>query len=130
MMKLSEAIRNGAQKNPQAFLFFVAEGYGEELCTCALTAAGVATGLEETHPLQEILSVRDDTAADWVLHFVSEKFNIPLGESPTIKCTVTNCRDIEAMIGVIDVFRLVIHLNDIHSWTREEIADYLEKEGY
>lgn len=101
-MRLSEAIRIGSKLRPQAY-GTLSDGIG----TCALGAAYEAVGaLDATGAL-----VRDS-------HLKTEQITgrYILHESP--------CRCPLAFRWM--VFDLVPHLNDVHKWTREAIAEWVE----
>lgn len=99
-MKLSEAIRIGAAKRPQAFDAFATVDESGQVSTCALGAAYEAlTG----HPPSTTLT--------------------KLGEG-ALECYLADRLDIS--VGVI---RTVIILNDGQRLSREQIAAGLEAQG-
>lgn len=101
-MKLSEAIRLGAMLKPQ--------GFGNEALfgksTCALGAAADAVNLPEELERYETLCTPFPIVGDHVEA-------CPAGAGcAAIWCGVT-------------VLHMAYHLNDIHKWTRERIADWV-----
>jgi hypothetical protein len=94
-MKLSEAIRLGAMLRPQGTDVFFAFGK-----SCALGAASEAIGLQQP---------RFQPYADIVAAF-------PILAEGSHECP--DCGEVKGELGY-----LVTHLNDIHRWTRECIAD-------
>lgn len=106
-MKLSEAIRRGAKMRPQAFqYFFAADGPGH---TCALGAAAEGFGVLGKCITEEFGQLR------------------PIGEIVgAIFYDATN----EAPCGCIPLgwmlHNQIAHLNDVHKWTREAIAEWVE----
>ena len=98
-MTLSEAIRLGAMLKPQAFATLW-DGRGG---ACALGAAFDAIGIGE-----------DQSACD-----VPEPYRSWLGQRA--ECPV--CPD-EG--GEYTRQETIAHLNDMHRWTRERIADWVE----
>jgi hypothetical protein len=113
-MKLSEAIRAGAKIRPQCHggLFQIDGG---EIKSCALGAALEGAGLY-TPSEEEIL------ASTTLLNKWSElgggDYLCPSPRHPS--------EDTEEFHLEI----LIEHLNDVHRWTRERIADWLEEKGY
>lgn len=99
-MKLSEAIRLGAMNKPRGF-------GGASMATrsatwCALGAALGAIGRRVTCDLDGYGAVMH------VWPFVSAESSCPACAKPT------------------SVVEIVWHLNDIHDWPREQIADWVE----
>jgi len=95
MLKLSEAIRMGAMLSPQTRL----EYEDETGATCAMGAAYKAVGHND----------REHNPKPWEV-ILAEKVNCP--------DTLRDCaaRSLE---------HIIIHLNDFHDWTREQIADFV-----
>lgn len=100
-MTLSEGIRLGAMLKPHGVHFLLWEGR-----TCALGAAAEAAGVR-LKPRQTVIT--DD---------MCEVYPILAAESRQICPACDSSRP-----GVASV---VVHLNDIHYWTREQIADHVE----
>jgi hypothetical protein len=102
MMKLSEAIRLGAMMKPQAFGPQIGSSTTKDK-SCALQAASEALSLTWTHA----------TAA------YSELFNLYPFLRQSAICPMT---------GLIhdDTMQTIYLLNDVHKWTREAIADWVE----
>ena len=105
-MRLSEAIREGSKHTEQAFGDYQ-DGYG----TCALGAAMDAFGVR----LSNWRAV-----AQWEQDYL---LPVPINGCP-LSCGATDRGDDEGPI--VDIGDAVIHLNDVHRWTREQIADYVQ----
>ena len=112
-MKLSEAIRLGAMLKPQAFDDFT-DGIG----TCAWGAANEAIGLKAD----------GDPAIPrqwWSL------CNPPSEACPECGIEFHNCCDAKDFDACdcedqcAPVSDVIVHLNDDHQWTREQIADWV-----
>jgi hypothetical protein len=105
-MKLSEAIRLGAMIRPQAFGEYQVMGR-----SCALGAAMDALGIPVCDQSDFL-----DAELDQLFPTCALKAQC---------CPVRDChRELdppERFIGSV-----VIHLNDHHRWTREQIADWVE----
>lgn len=98
-MKLSDAIRLGSMIRPQAFGEYYAHGG-----SCAAGAAFEAVGIPEIN----------DSA--WSAQ--EETWNRTLGRH--VGCPVNQCCFGRSVVN------MVVHLNDDHQWTREQIADWVE----
>lgn len=102
-MKLSEAIREGAKTSQQGF-GRLSQKIGEQTFSCTLGAARDAVYLtleqSDAHDLEKIF--------------------------PELKNHVLSPATKEKMF----LYHCIISLNDDHEWTRERIADFVEKEGY
>lgn len=110
-MKLSEAIRTGAKKRPQAFGQLARKVNGV-WGTCALGAAyeAVSGQLPRIKPTGELVDA------------VRKKLG---GFKETTSDTITLPDGYTCSVG-----GALVILNDTLRWSREEIADYLEKQGY
>lgn len=112
-MKLSEAIRLGAMLRPQAFgtLFDLKSG-----TSCALGAACEAIGiLDTTQRNAYTVDARAKArAAGWM--WARADSLCPLCDSAWLPTTNHNH----------DVQGVIVHLNNDHHWTREQIADWVE----
>jgi len=108
-VKLSEAIRAGAQLRPPAIgQFFEANADGV-LCSCALAAAYEVV-IGAAHPrlgAQHILP-----ALERVFPCANAVVNHPVHQLPG------------------SVYGAVMNLNDEYHWSREQIADWLASIGY
>jgi hypothetical protein len=102
-MKLSEAIRLGAMLRPQQ-AFYVQFDEGEN-ATCALGAAAEAAGILD-------LSVPNGYS----------------GKAPEAWRPLVMTRSACPACGLraTRVDNQIIHLNNYHRWTREQIADWVE----
>ena len=100
-MRLSEAIRLGAMWSPQTRGAFF-QRRGQEVATCALGAAFVASGMEASA-----------WARHWpILHAVVRRAELP-----------DELQDRPYALRVIDV---IIALNDSAAWTRTMISEWVE----
>jgi hypothetical protein len=107
-MKLSEAIREGAKLRPQAFHAFFIDGR-----SCALAAAiEVAAGRSLDEEGEDITTLE-------VNRVIDEHFPLLWSEKNS------HCPACERDPGILR--STVEHLNDTHRWTREQIADWVEK---
>lgn len=97
-MRLSEAIRLGALLNPQGF----GEMKEKDGRTCALGAALEAMG-----------ALQKDVRTNWLFPVLKMYVTCPAGDG-------------HAQFGETSLDAMIIHLNDFHKWTREEIADWVE----
>ncbi len=135
-MKLSEAIRLGATLHPQCFSGFegtakhVEFGGGfpwihilEEKTTCALRAAYEANGsgfYRVTVPAGTYTASFRGAAG-----IVTEAQEQQVWDTPShwpleAESLCPQCRQIDVLK------RTIAHLNDVHKWTREAIADFVE----
>lgn len=113
-MKLSEAIREGSKIRRQCFggLFQIENG---EIKSCALGAALEGAGLYT--PSEEELLVHTPLLNKWP-ELGGGCYLCPSFRHPS-EDTEETCLEL-----------LIEHLNDVHRWTRERIADWLEQNGY
>lgn len=109
-MKLSEAIREGAKLRPQTH-----RRYWQPNGSCALGAAVEAT---KGSVAASSVSIREHLNEVWQ------------GLRDTYKYCPVDCCRWQRHEALYDVPAIVVHLNDDHDWTREEIADWVEKEGF
>lgn len=118
-MQLSEAIREGAKIRPQAFDEYfddfdteLPEDAEPEICSCVLGAAfeAVAGG-----------PFFDDPASPCTAAWLTATF--PVLEVQGVVCPVETCEEDPGAY----LFNVVTHLNDHHRWTREDIADFVER---
>ena len=108
-IKLSEAIRIGAAKRPQTyFSFFRKEANG--LCSCALGAA--YEGVNLSLPVENERGDIKVSDANYSLFINMFPFLLSLEEQGA------------------KLFRRITYRNDELKWTREQIADWLESEGF
>lgn len=106
---LSDAIREGLKLRPQAQRLFV-KGFDGVIRSCALGAAYEALTGETP------LGGMDDWDAYKTVEIAFPY--ICIGHVP---CPVNHCGCDES------VEALTMHLNDDHQWTREQIADFVER---
>lgn len=107
-MKLSEAIREGAKKRPQAFRGFFRTVNGQ-LCSCALGAAyEAATG-----------KAIEDADTDDIAYGLEDAIGI-------------NPFELDAPVAGWEyaLGNYIEHLNDGLKHSREQIADWLQSIGY
>ena len=112
-MKLSEAIRLGAMLRPQGFESFGLDLGNGQRVTCALGAAAEAIGSQSLTWQFYAVNNRE----------VAEDLDAVFGEILNARhrrCPVKGCRTRRIPAGVI------VHLNDGHRWTREQIAEWVE----
>jgi hypothetical protein len=112
-MKFSEAMRLGAMQGPQVYgkLYALATPGS----SCAMGAVLIACG--NPYPLPRAL--REATSVPIKA--------CPIGNCPTgPEFFVYN----DGLITNPTVWGMVVHLNNIHRWTREQIADYIANNGY
>lgn len=111
-MKLSEAIREGAQKRPQCQGHYFQRNDEGVLCSCALGAAyEVCSGVALERPV-------GFAVGNQLIACLSTNL-----ERRIPRPSLSN-RELKDM----DIMSLVAELND-DDWTREAIADYLERFG-
>lgn len=106
---LSQAIRLGATFRPQGFgaLF-------DDDKSCAIGAAGEALGFTKGE------------------HFSTDdiKDRFPMTGALDSFCPMCSQDDLMILRSIPrNAIGLVIHLNDQHQWSREQIADWLEGQG-
>lgn len=107
-MTLSDAIRLGASLDPQVHGSYWGGGQG----TCALGAAGRATGYDHSEPLTMHLGRL------WPELENPLERECPSCDDPLSRACLWHVR------AGLDT--LIVHLNDQHRWTRSRIADYLD----
>ena len=103
-MTLSEAMRLGAMLKRQGFASLLAPNPDE---SCALRAAADAVGIP--------------TPADLMVDYLAMRKRFSILNSAA-RCHLDGCEG----YGVDTLGDLVWHLNDVHRWTREQIADWVE----
>ncbi len=111
-MKLSEAIRAGAKLRPQSFVAFF--GYVDDyaLGSCALGAAVEAVKGKPV-PCEVHYQLPD---------FIGETFD---GVYRQVACPAEGCRKHQPT----ELLYMAMELNDSHHWTRERIAEWVERQG-
>lgn len=121
-MKLSEAIRIGAQLRPQTDGRLFHRNDSGQVTSCALGAGFEGAGLLKGDDAvmipevdQSLLLSSFDGLEDFATTAWRRRPNYPCPE----------CEDRESTID-----DLITHLNDDDGWTREQIADHLESIGY
>ena len=105
-MKLSEAIRLGAMLRPQAFGHLFRDG-----ASCALGAAGEAAG------------IADIEAGGWAVGAVAPPSWNPIATREA-DCPVC-VHGFLTLRKKHDAHAVIVHLNNDHRWTREQIADWV-----
>lgn len=113
MTKLSNALRRGAKKHKQGFDDYTVEIDGE-LCTCAWGAIAVGK-IRKAHPTEEEISA------------LACNLYTEYDGGPPIACPI--CTPLGAP-GHNSLADTIASLNDKHHWTREQIADWLQEQGY
>lgn len=120
-IKPSEAIRLGSLTTRQAFGSTVADVNTPMMATCAIGAMYVGLGWVPGSRISPSPTV------DVVNPLLSKAFDE--GSCPAdTSCHILQRVKREAM-GNLTLHRVVVHLNDQHSWRREDIADWLEGQG-
>lgn len=104
-MKLSQAIRIGARSCPQAFLAWT-RGYDG----CALTAAMIGGGLIT------VAGLNDDSCVAIGMFQIDHKFPDLLKHALCPSCASPD----------VSVKDIIMHMNDLHRYTRERIAGWVE----
>lgn len=101
-MRLSEAIKLGAMLKPQGFGDYQTRNGGACALGSAMDAVGVETDIQNSLTdllLGQLLPATNTSAA----------------------CPVKPCNDDFAR----EIGSVIVHLNDDHRWTREQIADWV-----
>lgn len=121
-MKLSEAIRRGANRRPQCRDVFFNRIHGE-LCSCALGAAFEGGDLIDLAMLDRgIVALH----IELVVTFDGfETYSVNNSGMPPYPCPSFSC-----CVRPAQLPEIIVHLNDEHNWTREQIADWLAEIGY
>ena len=104
-MTLSEAIRLGAMLSPQGFSGTSVDG------RCALASAADACGIP-------------DLAKGSLINYKALKERFPVLVDEMMRCPVA--RQEYCLLLTREVMGIIYHLNDVHRWTREAIADWVE----
>jgi hypothetical protein len=112
-MTLGEAMRKGAAQRPQCFGSVMRQVGDEVTGTCALGAA-----YEGAFGFAALVSNDDESLFHMELEDVAEAD----GLNVTIHRACPVCGP-EPSVQLLD---LVAHLNDMHDWSRERIADWLD----
>lgn len=133
-MKLHEAIRLGGMSNGQAYNFLAVRTLNNEIRTCALGGAGLAIGVTAipTHDFMTGDYLSDDDAEgvfNWELekefpHLADEVSNTCTERHPITKSDAEH--PIEPRRGQVNLRSLIIHLNDFHHMSRQDIADRVQ----
>ena len=116
-MKLSEAIRKGCKVRPrQCFGRFLDGDDGACAGGAALIAAGISPDAIEC----------EAEYAPWPIEAgpaFPDGVNLLTESCPAPRCNI-------ARSGGVTVRGIAAHLNDTHRWSREQIADWLEAQGW
>ncbi len=113
-MKLSIAIRKGAEQHPQCFAGLIQyDQNGKITQTCALGAAFV--GMFGLTTIREFYKTLVDDESFF-------KIYPELDRTAIKKCPILECRKARSPLR-----RMIEHLNDVHKLPRERIADWVEK---
>jgi hypothetical protein len=121
-MRLSEAIREGAKLRPQCQMGYFRNDYPyNEVRSCAIGAAYEGCTGKNRYELPD-----NPFAEDMLLDAIRECTGVDLN---TAKSTLPPLPGIQP--GWIPALLVgIVGLNDDYDWTREEIADWLEKQGF
>lgn len=109
-MRLSEAIRLGSTLNRQGFGNFRVYGGVNGVRTCAIGAALAAIGVTE---LPNLISSEEEYRA--IFYYWPCMVTRQMISCPAAYCIYPK--------DPLDV--IIAHLNDLHRWTREQIADWV-----
>jgi hypothetical protein len=109
-MKLADAIRIGAAIRPKTRGVMYSPGFQ---ASCAIGAAAESVGID-------IVNLSDAEIWPLVREIWPELREEHKGE---LRCPHFSCW----LLLSASVADLIIHLNDAHGWTREAIADHLDK---
>lgn len=126
-MRLAEAIRLGALLHPQAFRSLFTRDAPDVpiVATCALGAAYDAIG-----QLAPIAAGVPTASADWRAYTPRWPELTLLTGYPCPVCA--RAGGYQPVIKSVNIDwspqLLITHLNDVHQWTRDAIADFLERE--
>ncbi len=118
MMKLSEAIREGAKLRPQGRLTYFSRD-ADTCLSCALGAAYEAI----THEITILIVPENDI--DSVIITLQNETGVNMDDRVSFP-------DLSASNGIgfeASVYNAISWLNDDYHWTREAIADWLESIG-
>ena len=107
----SEAIREGAKLRPQAGQLFKRLPSGE-VGSCAIGAG------------YEAITGDVDLRRSTSIYSAIVKLYPYIDTDEVFECHVRGCEE-PALFGLSE---MILHLNDDHLWTREQIADWLESE--
>lgn len=129
-VRLSEAVRQGAliSEPCQSRFYNVAED--DKIFTCALGAACLHVGiLEFDASIPKRHAHRPPNVGGlWFHEELKKAFG--LSDSTYSQCPTGGvCLVWEEFYSDKNILQAIIHLNDGHSWPREQIADWLEKQG-
>lgn len=133
MMKLSEAIRVGSKLRAASERGWSDLGPDGQLRTCALSAAAEGAGLftmigmttipgpNWLKPVEEDGVVRDESQTTGVRSRVPDEW-----VAVTSRKEVPPCHCGERFYILDTVMTLVWHLHDMHGWSREATAEWIE----
>jgi hypothetical protein len=121
-MRLSEAIRAGSKLRPHNTQsgYHEREGFDMERGEHIISSCALAAAAEAVNPLcaPDPCFVEDREAA------IDKTLEVNFGVMLDTAATCPVCP-----LGHPDnLFQVIAHLNDLHCWTREEIADFVEEE--
>lgn len=117
-MKLSDAILLGSTLNKQTFGSFMDE-YG----TCAMGAAYRAVGVANP---QECTEEEFQNICYQYWNWVDDDPFVQLVRCPASKRSMLGIFGAEHQcVYTDDVVQIIYHLNDMHQWTREQIAEWV-----
>ena len=113
-MKLSEAILKGCQttKPLRGNYIIRLDKDIDVVWACSLGAAAIGAGYNiGKYDINDQTSVSD---------FIDENIDYEIAYFSCPECILCH----------VSIFTLVTHLNDIHNWPRETIAEYIAEKGY
>lgn len=129
-MKLSEAIREGSKMHPQSDSGWNDRGPDGQVRTCTLMAAALAAGLYEWYDGQFIYGIHA-TEGDYSEDKRTGERPSKSVMAPAEWMVVTLALELPpcacARFGIKDeVMPIIWHLNDVHHWSREAVAEWIE----
>ena len=130
--RFADAIRRGAKFGEQRFYEYLdmatvpLEEWDGKIHSCALGAALLGTRGFDVGRDKEGVWGRAQylTLYEPLCGLLHEQFGEVLGEVAVGGCPVAGCLMLRPPgLKLVDV---IVHLNDVHKWTRERIADWIE----
>lgn len=125
-MKMSEAMRVGAKMNPQCLEGHFGQTEDGKITTCAISAAVIAMGILDTDgnapPDAKFRIVTDMRTGMTVKQIDNPKHVVDfLGAVSYSPCNCPFAKT-EKNTNVL----IIWHLNDVHHWSREAVAEWVE----
>ncbi len=124
-MTLAEAMRLGAMQTPQAFEDYANHNGG----TCALGAAMIGSGACTMHQLLNLTGDEEDGLIAVYPILTGQRVVCPHPDCKSFHYSSIEKRMVDCVMAG-HLSQIIAHLNDAHRWTRPQIADWLEAQGY